>query len=267
MCATCGCGDAGGHDDHEAHHHEHEHHHHEHEHQHHDGDAREPRILRLERAILDENDRAAERNRGWFAARRIVALNLMGAPGAGKTALLERTIGGLGPTGAAMVSVIEGDQETRRDADRIARAGCRVAQLNTGAGCHLDARMIAGVLDGLAPPAGSLLVVENVGNLVCPALFDLGEWARVVVLSAAEGDDKPLKYPPMFRAADVLVLNKVDLLPHVDFDLDRCVAAARLVNPHLRIFVLSARSGDGIAAWCGWLRDVLGRAAVAEAGA
>jgi hydrogenase nickel incorporation protein HypB len=280
MCVTCGCGRF-EHETGDGQHHHHDHSPHDHTHGAHDhdqvhavgggheapaaGEARASRILRLERSILDENDRLAERNRGWFAARRIAALNLMGAPGAGKTALLERTVVELGArsgqTGATMVSVIEGDQATRRDADRIARTGCRVAQINTGAGCHLDARMVAGVLESLAPPERSLLVVENVGNLVCPALFDLGEQARVVVLSVAEGDDKPEKYPHMFRAADVLVLNKLDLLPHVDFDLDRCVTSARMVNPGLRVFPLSARDGEGVAIWCNWLRDELARAA------
>ncbi len=175
----------------------------------------------------------------------------MSSPGSGKTTLLERTIGDLGS--AREVSVIEGDQETTLDADRIRATGCRVVQINTGAGCHLDADMLARGLHQLAPAAGSLLFVENVGNLVCPALFDLGEQARVVVISVTEGDDKPLKYPHMFAAADVAVVNKTDLLDYVDFDVDRCAANARLVNPQLQIFPVSATKGDGLDAWYEWL--------------
>ncbi len=247
MCATCGCS--------EAVHHEHEHGHQDgHGHQHGHGQAHEhdhvPRRVRLERDVLEKNDRAAERNRGSFAARRLLALNLVSAPGAGKTTLLERTVRESG----LPVCVIEGDQATSRDADRIRAAGARALQINTGAGCHLDAEMIERALPALEPAPGSLLVIENVGNLVCPALFDLGEHAKVLLASVAEGDDKPLKYPHMFRAASLLLLNKVDLLPHVSFDVARFAAAAREVNPRLSVFQLSATRGDGLSAWYGWLR-------------
>jgi hydrogenase nickel incorporation protein HypB len=249
MCATCGCGS----DDHP---HPHDHHH-PHGHAHH-GMVRAPRILRLERDILSDNQRAAVENREWLDARGVLAFNLMGSPGAGKTTLLEQTIRRLGPE---RVSVIEGDQETRRDADRIARTGSRVAQINTGTGCHLDARTVSRVLEPLGLPRRSLLAVENVGNLVCPALFDLGERVKVVLLSVAEGDDKPEKYPHMFRSADVLVLGKIDLAPHVDFDRERCTQSARRLNPSLRIFPLSTKTGEGLDAWCRFLDEALATSA------
>ncbi|HEU4405965.1 MAG TPA: hydrogenase nickel incorporation protein HypB [Polyangiaceae bacterium] len=211
--------------------------------------------MRLEREVLEKNDRLAERGRGWFAGRGVFALNLMGSPGAGKTALIERTIREAG--GRPEVVVIEGDQETSRDAERVRAAGGRVVQINTGAGCHLDAAMVLSALPGLDPPPGSLLVIENVGNLVCPALFDLGEGARAVVCSVAEGDDKPLKYPHMFRRADAIVLSKVDLLPYVPFDRALFFARAREVNPRARLLEVSATRGDGVGAWLSWLREAL----------
>jgi len=174
----------------------------------------------------------------------------MSSPGAGKTTLLERT---LRERRGRPVSVIEGDQETERDAERIRAAGARAVQINTGAGCHLDAAMISRALTELTPAARSVLFIENVGNLVCPALFDLGERARVVIASVTEGDDKPLKYPHMFRAADVVVLNKIDLLPYVAFDVARFAAHARRVNPRARIMHTSATRGDGLAEWYAWL--------------
>jgi hydrogenase nickel incorporation protein HypB len=177
----------------------------------------------------------------------------MASPGAGKTTLLERTIARLGSS--VRISVIEGDQETLRDAQRIRAAGARAVQINTGSGCHLDAEMLAQGLRVLDPPPASLLFIENVGNLVCPALFDLGETARVVVASVTEGDDKPLKYPHMFRACDVLLLNKIDLLPHVEFDRDRFLEHARMVNPRARVFQVSATRGDGLPEWCSWLKE------------
>ncbi|HXE00073.1 MAG TPA: hydrogenase nickel incorporation protein HypB [Candidatus Acidoferrum sp.] len=246
MCATCGC--SGTIDGLEPHHHPHPH---EHDHPHdHAGST-----VRLERDVLAKNDRLAERNRGWFAGRDVLALNLVSSPGAGKTTLLERTIRDLG--GEVRVSVIEGDQETAHDAERISAAGSRAVQINTGKVCHLDATMVAQALVELDPAPGSLLVIENVGNLVCPALFDLGEAARVVVTSVPEGDDKPIKYPYMFRGSHVMLLNKIDLLPYVRFDVDRCLAYAREVNPHLAIFQVSATRGDGLQAWYGWLRGRL----------
>jgi hydrogenase nickel incorporation protein HypB len=172
------------------------------------------------------------------------------SPGAGKTTLLERTIRDLGDELA--ISVIEGDQETALDAERIRATGCAVVQINTGSGCHLDAEMVAGGLRKIAPAAGSLLMIENVGNLVCPALFDLGERGKAVIMSVTEGEEKPLKYPHMFRASDVMLLNKIDLLPHVSFDVERCIASARRVNPRLAIFQVSATRGDGLADWYAW---------------
>ncbi len=218
-------------------------------HQHH---ARDAQILRLEENLLGRNDRLAELNRERFATAGIVALNLLSSPGSGKTRLLERTLTDLREE--LPMAVIEGDQQTLADARRIRETGVPVVQLNTGAGCHLEADMLARGLDQLDPPAGSLLFIENVGNLVCPALFDLGEEAKVVILSVTEGEDKPLKYPHMFRAADLLLINKVDLLPHLEFDLQACLTAARQVNPGLEILQLSAHSGAGLSGWYDWLR-------------
>ena len=273
MCATCGCSGtietgsaalpAHGHGDAHVHPHEHGHHDHDHEHLHDHAHAHadssdvratgsaEVRTLKLEREILGRNQLLAERNRGWLDGRGIFAVNLMSAPGSGKTTLLERTVRELGKK--VVVSVVEGDQETRLDADRIRATGARVVQINTGAGCHLDAQMLGRALDELAPPGGSLLFVENVGNLVCPALFDLGERARVVIASTTEGEDKPAKYPHMFRAADLVLLNKVDLLPHLDFDVDRFTAHVRSVNPSASVLEVSALRGDGLPAWYRWL--------------
>ena len=210
-------------------------------------------MIRLERDLLSKNDRLAEQNRGWLESRGIRALNLMSSPGAGKTTLLERTIRELGAE--LGLGVIEGDQATRRDAERVRTAGCNVIQINTGAGCHLDAAMVGCALRQLDPRPRSVVLIENVGNLVCPALFDLGEEARVVVASVTEGDDKPAKYPHMFRGADVIVLNKMDLLPHVVFDMAVFEHTARELNPHARIFQISATRGDGLEAWYQWLRE------------
>jgi hydrogenase nickel incorporation protein HypB len=211
-------------------------------------------VVEIETALLAKNDHLAAHNRAWLAERGIVALNLMSSPGSGKTSLLCRTITELAST--RPVAVVEGDQETRLDAERIRGTGAPVVQINTGAGCHLDADMLRRGLDALDPPVGSLLFVENVGNLVCPALFDLGETAKVVVISVTEGDDKPLKYPHMFAAADLVVVNKTDLLPYVDFDVDACATRARSLNPGLRILPLSVRTGDGLDRWYSWLQDL-----------
>ena len=211
------------------------------------------RMVDLDQRVLAKNDDLAADNRAWFTARRIIALNLMSSPGSGKTTLLERTVHDL--AGTVATSVIEGDQETVFDAERIRATGCRVVQINTGAGCHLDATMVAGGVRALSPMTGSVVFIENVGNLVCPALFDLGESARVVIMSVTEGADKPLKYPYMFRAADLVLINKVDLLPYVDFDMARCRDSARGVNPSLEFIELSARSGAGIDQWYDWLRS------------
>jgi hydrogenase nickel incorporation protein HypB len=252
----------------DGHHHDHDHSHDGHSHDHHDhhhshDQAPQPAALAavaglhavtidLERAILDKNDRLADRNRAWFEGREILALNLVSSPGAGKTTLLEKTIRDLKDEIA--ISVIEGDQQTLNDAERIKAAGAPAIQVNTGTGCHLEADMIRRGLDSLKPAFGSLLMIENVGNLVCPALFDLGERAKVVVLSVTEGDDKPLKYPHMFRAAELMIVSKIDLAPHVDFDIDRCEAMAREVNPQIKSIRLSARTGEGLADWYEWLR-------------
>ena len=209
----------------------------------------------LEERILARNQLAAERNRGWLAGRQIVALNLMSSPGSGKTTILERTIRDL--SGKTRISVIEGDQATTNDAERIRATGCKAIQINTGTGCHLDAEMLARGLDALQPSIDSVVMIENVGNLVCPALFDLGERAKVVILSVTEGEDKPIKYPHMFRVADVVVLNKIDLLPYLQFDVQRCLDHARRVNPRARVFQVSAVTGEGMDAWCAWLKSLL----------
>jgi hydrogenase nickel incorporation protein HypB len=255
MCGNCGCGDdggarltvLGGHGQHGEHgeHGEHEHGTHG---EHHTG----ARTISLEQAVLAKNDALAGRNRDWLAARGITAVNLMSSPGSGKTTLLERTIRDL--AGDREVAVVEGDQETLLDAERIRATGCPVVQINTGGGCHLDAGMLARGLRALDPSPRSLLFIENVGNLVCPALFDLGESGRAVIISVTEGDDKPLKYPHMFAAADVVVMNKIDLLPYVDFDLDACAERARSIQPGVDIIAVSARTGTGIDAWYEWLR-------------
>jgi hydrogenase nickel incorporation protein HypB len=205
----------------------------------------------LEQAVLAKNDALAGRNRAWFAGREILALNLVSAPGAGKTTLLERTLRELRQAHAFFV--IEGDQATTNDGRRIEATGAPVVQINTGSGCHLDAVMVARAVAELKPSLGSVLVVENVGNLVCPALFDLGEHAKVAMLSVTDGEDKPIKYPHMFRAASLLIINKIDLLPHVRFDLDRCKAYARQVNPAIEILTLSATSGEGLDGWYDWI--------------
>ena len=202
--------------------------------------------------MLAKNDLIAEHNRQWLAERAILALNVTSSPGAGKTTLLERTIRELG--GVRPVTVIEGDQETLLDAERIHAAGARAVQVNTGAGCHLDADMVHRALHALDPEPQSLLFIENVGNLVCPALFDLGEHSKVVVISVTEGQDKPLKYPHMFAAAGVVLINKIDLIHYVTFDLERCAGFARSVNPGVEILPVSATSGAGLEAWYDWIR-------------
>jgi hydrogenase nickel incorporation protein HypB len=249
MCKICGCDD-GAHE-HGAHVHEQGGHRHEHH---------ATRRVRIETDLLEKNDQLARQNRAWFSSRGVLALNLIGSPGAGKTRLLEETIRRFGQHHS--LAVIEGDQDTDRDAARIRAAGCPVVQINTGAGCHLDAQMVGQAL-GTLEARPSILMIENVGNLVCPALFDLGERAKVVVMSVTEGEDKPLKYPHVFRAAEAVVLSKRDLLPYLDFDLPRCIDHVRSVNPRLSVFSLSARSGEGFEAWCEWLRTA-GAPAVRE---
>lgn len=210
-------------------------------------------IIALEQDILAKNQLLAERNRGWLAGREILALNLMSSPGSGKTTLLERTLRDL--QGELAINVIEGDQATVNDAERIRATGCRAIQINTGTGCHLEADMLARGLQQLNPPLGSVIMIENVGNLVCPALFDLGEQAKVVILSVTEGEDKPIKYPHMFKASSVMLLNKIDLLPYLKFDVERCIAYARQVNPSIEVFRVSAETGEGMSAWYDWLHS------------
>ncbi len=248
MCDTCGCSQPAdavtfrrpG----EGHEHDH-HHHHEHDHG--------SRTIEVEQDLLARNDATAVRNRGWFEKLGLLALNLVSSPGSGKTSLLERTIRDL--DGDPPVTVIEGDQQTLNDADRIAATGAPVLQVNTGHGCHLDAEMIHRAVHQLDPKDGGVLMIENVGNLVCPALFDLGEAAKVVIISVTEGADKPQKYPTMFAASDLCIINKIDLLPYVDFDVDACEAHARAVNPNLEFLRVSATTGEGMDAWYGWLRS------------
>ncbi len=284
MCVTCGCSDNAkatvtdldsgkivtvSADDHD-HNHEHDHHHthdHDHSHEHHSHDHDHSHkhspahthadmhgtTISLEAEILAKNDLLAERNRGWFDGRNILALNLVSSPGSGKTTLLERTITDLKES--LPINVVEGDQETVNDAARIKNTGCRVVQINTGTGCHLEADMLARGVKELKPPMDSVVMIENVGNLVCPALFDLGEKCKIAILSVTEGEDKPIKYPHMFRAAEVMILNKIDLLPYVNFNVDNCINYARTVNPDIKIFQLSATTGDGMDDWYGWLQQ------------
>ena len=255
-----------------AHDHEHDHgHSHDHDHGHHRhehgvagdldfgaGPARahapgmsQSRMVQIEQDILAKNDGYARANRAWFDERGIFALNLVSSPGSGKTTLLCKTIEALKDKVA--ITVVEGDQQTSNDAKRIRATGVPALQINTGKGCHLDAHMVGHALERLKPAEESLFLIENVGNLVCPAAFDLGEHHKVAILSVTEGEDKPLKYPDMFRAADVMLLNKCDLLPYLDFNADLAEENARRVNPHLTIFRVSATSGDGMAAWLSWI--------------
>lgn len=269
MCDHCGCTDEGAgytilnpagkiHSHHGSllqHDHDHSHPHshpHDHDHSHDQGvhvhDT--PRRVIVEKDILHHNDLLAQRNRGYFEARNMLCLNLVSSPGSGKTTILERTIRMIS---THKVYVIEGDQQTSLDADRIHATGAPVIQVNTGNGCHLDADMIHKAVQELNPTQSSVLLIENVGNLVCPALFDLGESFRVVIISVTEGEDKPLKYPNMFRTAHVCLINKTDLLPYIDFDLQKLKDNALKVNPELTFVELSAKTGDGFEAWVGWM--------------
>ena len=260
MCTVCGCGtgevrveDAG-----KAGAHSHDHDHgavHDYgqgpAHAHAPGMTQE-RMVQVERDILAKNDAYAAANRQLFAARGILALNLVSSPGSGKTTLLTRTVADL--KDAFPIAVIEGDQQTANDAERIRATGVPAIQVNTGKGCHLDGHMVGHAVEHLDPAPGGLLFIENVGNLVCPAAFDLGEAHKVAILSVTEGEDKPIKYPDMFHAADLMLLNKVDLLPHLTFDVAACMDYARRVNPRINILQVSATTGEGMAEWYRWIR-------------
>lgn len=261
MCTTCGCGDPNGevkilkHDEHHhqhSHDHSHDHdHHHGHDHSH--AHSHEKTILEIEQDILSCNDLLAQRNRGFFEAKNITAINMVSSPGSGKTSLLEATLRDL--KDEVEFSVIEGDQQTANDADRIGALQIPVVQINTGKGCHLDSDMVYKAFKKLELKDDSILMIENVGNLVCPAMFDLGEQHRVVIISTTEGDDKPIKYPDMFHNSDICVINKIDLLPYVSFDVEKAKDYAKKVNPSLQFFELSATTGQGLDAWYRWLKD------------
>ncbi len=268
MCDTCGCGEGGdavilrkpgekGEHIHlegeHVHHHNHEEHHHDHNHDHVHSHVQENhgREIIVEQSILSKNDLLAERNRGFFEAKKITAFNLVSSPGSGKTSLLVKTITAM--KGKRDFYVIEGDQQTMHDADRIHATGVPVIQINTGNGCHLDARMVHEAVKELGPAEGAVLMIENVGNLVCPSLFDLGEKRRVVVMSVPEGDDKPAKYPTMFQSSGLCVINKTDLLSYVDFDMEKVKDYARRVNPEIEFIELSVKTGEGLEQWYAWI--------------
>ena len=290
MCETCGCGNPdefkihdhkSDHDHHQDHDHEHGHehmhehdghthaHHHSHEHDHdghshthdhphdHSHDHAPKKVINLNMDILSENNRLAERNRGYFEGKHVLSLNLVSSPGSGKTTILEKTIRAL--IASRKIFVIEGDQQTTRDADRIEKSGAPAIQVNTGSGCHLDAKMIHLALKKMEVDNHAILFIENVGNLVCPALFDLGEQKRVVVISVTEGDDKPLKYPYMFQSSNLCIINKTDLLPYVDFDVETAISYARQLNPDLEFILMSAKTGEGMAKWYDWLEKSVTR--------
>ncbi len=254
MCGTCGCGD----DNHitysipgkSGHHHGDEHHHHNENHDHTHHVSKE---IQLEIDVLAKNNLKAEHNRGYFEALNIIALNLVSSPGSGKTSLLEKTIKEL--RNELDFYIIEGDQQTSNDADRIHEAGAPVIQVNTGNGCHLDAEMVNTATKQLKPATNSILFIENVGNLVCPSMFDLGESTRVVIISTTEGDDKPIKYPTMFQTAQLCIINKTDLLPYVDFDVEKAKEYALRVNHNLEFITVSVKTGEGMDSWYQWLKE------------
>ncbi len=280
MCTVCGCGEGEtrieGHEHDHSHDHGHHHDHphgHDHEHHHHHGEGThdygphdygqgpahahapgmsQSRMVQIEQDILGKNNEYAAANRRWFAERGILALNLVSSPGSGKTTLLTRTINDL--KNELKLAVIEGDQQTANDAERIRETGVKALQINTGKGCHLDGHMVGHALETLQPEEQSVLFIENVGNLVCPAAFDLGEAHKVAILSVTEGEDKPIKYPDMFAAADIMLLNKCDLLPYLQFDVDKCIEYARRVNPGIKVLHTSATSGEGMESWYQWIK-------------
>src|SRR5665647_563395 len=250
MCATCGCDSNGQAIIHDHEHHDHEPSHtHIHDHSHHSKKT----VVEVEKDILYQNNLLAERNRGYFEAKNILALNLVSSPGSGKTSLLEKTLIDL--KSQLDFFVIEGDQQTTNDADRIHATGTKVVQINTGKGCHLDAHMVLHAVQGMKPKQNSVLFIENVGNLVCPAMFDLGEKERVVIISVTEGDDKPLKYPDMFYSSTLCIINKTDLLPYVPFDIEKVKANAKKVNHKLEIIEVSCTNGEGLQLWYDWLKS------------
>lgn len=269
MCENCGCGEGGGYSIINPADHTHEHgnsggidntnghiHSHDHEHDHghsHDTDDHNHSRISIETDVLHQNDLLAQRNRGYFEAKNITCLNLVSSPGSGKTTLLEKTIRRISHK---KVFVIEGDQQTSLDAERIQATGVPVLQVNTGTGCHLDAAMVRHALNKMNPENDSLLLIENVGNLVCPALFDLGEKQRLIIMSVTEGEDKPLKYPHMFGSAHLCIINKTDLLPYVDFSTEAFKNNALKVNRNLRFIELSARTEEGFSEWISWLEDL-----------
>ena len=276
MCTVCGCGEGEttieGHEHHhhheEGHSHSHADDHGDHNHDYGQGAAHahapglsQSRMVQIEQDILGKNNQYADANRRFFSEHAILALNLVSSPGSGKTTLLTATVRAM--LDQTPVAVIEGDQQTALDADRIRESGAKAVQINTGKGCHLDAHMVGHAIGDLKLQRGSALFIENVGNLVCPSAFDLGEAAKVVILSVTEGADKPLKYPDMFHAASLMILNKTDLLPYVDFDVEACCDYARRINPGIKIIQLSATTGEGMDDWLGWIRANL---AIAQIG-
>ena len=273
MCTTCGCEQPenttrytipGQEDSHtHGHTHDHEHaqphshdhgHSHNHDHGHsHSHDHSHSKVVQLEQDVLAQNNLLAERNRGFFEAKNIKAINMVSSPGSGKTTLIEKIITDL--KSELKFYVIEGDQQTMNDANRISATGAPVIQINTGQGCHLDAEMVNNAVKKLDVAVNSVLIIENVGNLVCPAMFDLGEKNRIVVISTTEGEDKPLKYPGMFNSADICIINKTDLLPHVDFNIEKAKEYALQVNHHLKFFEVSAKTGEGLKEFYQWLKE------------
>ena len=260
MCDTCGCGEPEGftvttpHDHEHQHDHEHSHdHEHPHDHVHgphthtHEQESPQGKILDVNKDILFENNLTAARNRGFFEGRKVRCFNLVSSPGSGKTTLLEKTI--LALKDEVKITTIEGDQQSLIDAERIQKTATPVIQVNTGMGCHLDAAMVAKAMKELPVEENSILFIENVGNLVCPAMFDLGESKRVLIMSVTEGDDKPLKYPAMFRSAHLCIINKIDLLPYVNFSVETAIKNASAINPSLEFIQLSATTSQGLAAW------------------
>lgn len=277
MCGTCGCGtnengvvisnpreehhhghhNHGDHEPHHHHDHNHDHHHDHHHHGHHHDHAHDVKnkVLEIEKDILSTNELQAAKNRGYFEAKNIFALNLVSSPGSGKTSLLERTLQDLKER--IPFYVIEGDQQTQNDAKRIDALNVPVMQINTGKGCHLESDMVYDAVKKLKMNDDSVLMIENVGNLVCPSMFDLGESKRVVIISTTEGEDKPIKYPDMFHTADICVINKIDLVPYLDFDMEQLKNYALQVNPNLKFFELSAKTGEGMEPWYDWINEQL----------